>query len=107
MNKQEKLVAREEKILKRKQNKPGNLLEITRMRIMYAPVSRIFDEWSPCSKLRNEARVEYRLFSQNEGCSGMKLVQKPERFELVHSIDDLARERKREWILKKISGPKT
>jgi hypothetical protein len=68
INKQQKLVAREEKILKRKQNKPGTLLEITRMRKMYAPVSRIFDEWSPCRKLRNEACVEYSLF-------GMKFVR--------------------------------
>ena len=43
INKQHKLVAREEKILKQKQNKPGTLLEITKMRTMYAPVSRRFD----------------------------------------------------------------
>jgi hypothetical protein len=54
IKKQQKLVVREEKILKRKQNKPFTILEIMRMRIMYAPVSRIFNEWSRCSKLWNE-----------------------------------------------------
>jgi hypothetical protein len=62
INKQQKPIAREDKILKRKQNKPVTLLEITRMRIMYAPVSRIFYEWSPCCKMWNEACEQYRLF---------------------------------------------
>ena len=43
INKQQKLVSREEKMLKRKQNKPGTLLEITKIRNMYPPVSRRFD----------------------------------------------------------------
>ncbi len=41
INKNQKLVVREEKILKQKQNKPSTLLEITKMRIMYAPVSQL------------------------------------------------------------------
>jgi hypothetical protein len=47
INKQQKLVGREEKILQQKQNKPGTLLEITKRRTMYAPASRRFDRWSP------------------------------------------------------------
>jgi hypothetical protein len=54
INKQQKLEAREEKIPKRKQNKPGTLLEITQIRNMYTPVIRRFDGWSPCCKLLNE-----------------------------------------------------
>ena len=54
VNKQEKLVATEEKILKLKQNKPGTLSEITKIRNMYAPIIRRFDGWSPCCKLANE-----------------------------------------------------
>jgi intein-encoded DNA endonuclease-like protein len=58
INKQQKLVVREEKILKWKQNKHGTFLEISRMRIMHAPVSRIFDGWSPCCKMWNEVYEE-------------------------------------------------
>jgi hypothetical protein len=49
---------REEKILKQKQNKPDTLLEIAKIRNMYAPISRRFDGWSPCCKLFNEAWTE-------------------------------------------------
>ncbi len=62
INKQQKTIAREDKILKRKQNKPVTLLEITRMKIMYAPVSRIFYE------LLLVVRCGMKLVS-NTGCS--------------------------------------
>jgi hypothetical protein len=55
INKQHKLVVREEKILKKEQDKPGTLLEFTKMRTMHAPASRRFDGLSPCCKLLNEA----------------------------------------------------
>ncbi len=57
INKQHKLVVRQEKIprLRQNQNKPGTLSEITKMRKMYAPVSQRFDGWSPCCKQHNEA----------------------------------------------------
>jgi hypothetical protein len=39
INKQQKPVEREEKILKQKQNKPGTILEITKLRNMCVSVS--------------------------------------------------------------------
>jgi hypothetical protein len=57
-NKQQKPVVREEKILKRKKDKPGMLLEITKIRNVYAPVSRRFDGWSRCCKILNEEWTE-------------------------------------------------
>jgi hypothetical protein len=58
INKQHKLVAREEKIPRQKQKQIRYALGNPKMRSMYAPGSRRFEGRFPCSKLRNETCSE-------------------------------------------------